>query len=73
MLNRYRGPENRKESLLEVFDPSMFTVNHPAGETPPGMAIDLPALASDIDDCAAFYAESVETGKDLFCYEQDLF
>jgi hypothetical protein len=28
MLNRYRGPEDRHESLLEVFDPSMFTVNH---------------------------------------------
>jgi hypothetical protein len=48
MLNRYRGPEDRKESLLEVFDPSMFTVNHPAWETPPGTAIDLPALTSDI-------------------------
>jgi hypothetical protein len=48
MLNRYRGPEGRKESLLEVFDPSMFTVNHPARETPPGTAIDLAALTSDI-------------------------
>jgi hypothetical protein len=25
MLNRFRGPEDRKELLLEVFDPSMFT------------------------------------------------
>jgi hypothetical protein len=48
MLNQYRGPEDRKKSLLEVFDPSMFTVNHPAWETPPGTAIDLPALTSDI-------------------------
>jgi hypothetical protein len=48
MLNRYRGPEDRKESLLEVFDPSMFTVNHAAWETPPGTAIDLPALTSEI-------------------------
>jgi hypothetical protein len=48
MLNRYRGPEDRKESLLEVFDPSMFTVNHPAWETPPRTAIDLPALTSEI-------------------------
>jgi hypothetical protein len=48
MLNRYRGPEDRKESLLEVFDPSMFSVNHPAWETHPGTAIDLPALTSDI-------------------------
>ena len=48
MLNRYRGPEDRNESLLDVFDPSMFTVNHPAWETPPGTVIDLPALTSDI-------------------------
>jgi hypothetical protein len=48
MLNRYRGPEDRTESLLEVFDPCMFTMNHPAWETPPGTVIDLPALTSDI-------------------------
>jgi hypothetical protein len=48
MLNRYRGPEDRKDSLLEVFDPGMFTVNHPAWETPPGTAIDLPQLTSEI-------------------------
>jgi hypothetical protein len=48
MLNRYRGPEGRTESLLEVFDTCMFTVNHPAWEMPPGTAIDLPALTSDI-------------------------
>jgi hypothetical protein len=43
MLNRYRGLEDRKESLLEVFDPRMFTVNHPAWQTPPETAIDLPS------------------------------
>jgi hypothetical protein len=48
LLNRYRGPGDRNESLLEVFDPCMFTVNHPAWEMPPGTAIDLPALTSDI-------------------------
>jgi hypothetical protein len=48
LLNRYRGPGDRNESLLEVFDPSMFTVNHPAWEMPPGTAIDLPALTSDV-------------------------
>jgi hypothetical protein len=58
MLNRYRGQEDRKESLLEVFDPSMFTVNHSAWETPPGTAIDLPVLTSDI-------AARAERGSDL--------
>jgi AAA domain len=48
MLNRFRGPEDRKESLLEVFDPSMFTVNHPAWESPPGTSIDLPALTCEV-------------------------
>ena len=48
MLNRFRGPEDRKESLLEVFDPSMFTVNHPAWQSPPGTVIELPALTSEI-------------------------
>ena len=43
MLNRYRGPEDRKESLLEVFDPSMYTENHPAWERPPGTVIELKA------------------------------
>jgi hypothetical protein len=60
MLNRYRGPEDRKESLLEVFDPSMFTVNHPAWERPPGTAIDLPALTSDIAARAARGSELAE-------------
>jgi hypothetical protein len=60
MLNRYRGPEDRKESLLEVFDPSMFTVNHPAWESPPGTAIDLPALTSDIAARAARGSELAE-------------
>jgi hypothetical protein len=48
ILNQYRGPEDRKDSLLEVFDPSMFTVDHPAWQTPPGTAIELPALTSEI-------------------------
>ena len=31
MFNQYHGHEGRKESLLDVFDPGMSTVNHPAG------------------------------------------
>jgi hypothetical protein len=64
MLNRYRGPEDRKESLLEVFDPSMFTVNHPAWEKPPGTAIDLPALTSEIAARAEKGSEMVEIARE---------
>jgi len=52
LLNRYRGPEDRKDSLLEVFDPSLYTENHPAWERPPGRIIELPALTSEIVDRA---------------------
>jgi hypothetical protein len=45
MLNRFRGPEDRKESLFKVFDPSMFSVNHPAWQSPAGTVIELPAGA----------------------------
>jgi hypothetical protein len=48
LLNRFRGPEDRKESLLEVFDPGMYSSNHPAWETPPGTTIELPALTSEV-------------------------
>jgi hypothetical protein len=64
MLNRFRGPEDRKESLLEVFDPSMFTVNHPAWESPPGTAIDLPALTSDIASNAEKGSEMAEMARE---------
>lgn len=48
LVNRFRGPEDRKDSLLEVFDPGMYTANHPAWEAAPGTEIDLPALTSDV-------------------------
>jgi hypothetical protein len=64
MLNRYRGPEDRKESLLEVFDPSMFTVNHPAWEKPTGTAIDLPALTSEIAGRAEKGSEMAEIARE---------
>jgi hypothetical protein len=48
LLNRFRGPEDRKDSLLEVFDPGMYTSNHPAWEAAPGTMIELPALTSDV-------------------------
>jgi hypothetical protein len=48
LLNRFRGPEDRKDSLLEVFDPGMYTFNHPAWDAAPGTMIELPALTSDV-------------------------
>jgi hypothetical protein len=64
MLNRFRGPEDRKESLLKVFDPSMFTVNHPAWERPPGTSIDLPALASEVAANAKRDSEMAEIARE---------
>jgi|SRR5579872_1367471 len=41
LVNRFRGPEDRKDSLLDVFDPGMYTANHPAWEAAPGTEIEL--------------------------------
>jgi hypothetical protein len=64
MLNRYRGPENRKESLLEIFDPGMYTENHPAWESSPGTVIELPALTSEITVMAEKGSELAEVARD---------
>jgi hypothetical protein len=48
LLNRFRGPDDRKGSLLDVFDPEMYTVNHPAWDAPPGTRIQMPALTSEV-------------------------
>lgn len=48
LLNRFRGPDDRKDSLLDVFDPEMYTVNHPAWDAPPGTRIQMPALTSEV-------------------------
>lgn len=48
MLNRFRGADDRKDSLLDIFDPSMFTVQHPAWVAAPGTQIEMPALTSDV-------------------------
>ncbi|MGA8109926.1 MAG: hypothetical protein WB974_10845 [Acidobacteriaceae bacterium] len=57
LLNRFRGPEDRKESLLEVLDPGMYTSNHPAWEAAPGTMIELPALTSDVAGIAGADSE----------------
>jgi hypothetical protein len=54
------GPEDRKDSLLEVFDPGMYTANHPAWEAPPGTEIELPALTSDVAGVAGGEIQSLQ-------------
>ena len=53
LLNRFRGPEDRKEALLDVFDPCMYTADHAAWEAGPGTSIDMPALTSEVAVFAA--------------------
>jgi hypothetical protein len=64
LLNRFRGPEDRKDSLLEVFDPGMYTANHPAWEAAPGTVIELPALTSDVAGIAAVDSEFAEIARE---------
>lgn len=64
LLNRFRGPEDRKDSLFEVFDPGMYTANHPAWEAAPGTEIELPALTSDVAAIAADDSEFVEIARE---------
>lgn len=53
LMNRFRGPDDRKDSLLDVFDPCMFTTDHPAWDSEPGTSIELPALTSEVAALAA--------------------
>ena len=64
LLNRFRGPEDRKDSLLEVFDPGMYTANHPAWEAPPGTEIELPALTSDVAGIAGDDSDFAEIARE---------
>jgi hypothetical protein len=66
LLNRFRGPEDRKDSLLEVFDPSMYTSNHPAWDAAPGTMIELPALTSDVAAIAGGDSEFSEIAREEF-------
>ena len=63
LVNRFRGPEDRKDSLLEVFDPGMYTANHPAWEAAPGTEIELPALTSDVARSAGGDSEFSEIAR----------
>jgi len=64
LLNRFRGPEDRKDSLLEVFDPGMYTSNHPAWGEAPGTVIELPALTSDVTGIASADSELSEIARE---------
>lgn len=64
LVNRFRGPEDHKESLLEIFDPGMYTSNHPAWEAEPGTEIDLPALTSDVARTAGGDPELAEIARE---------
>jgi len=64
LLNRYRGPENRKESLLEVFDPCLYTENHPAWESPPSTVIEVPALTSEVVALAEKESDLADVARD---------
>src|SRR5258708_2982434 len=48
MLTRFRGPDDRKDSLVDIFDPGMYTCDHPAWEAAPGTRIEMPALTSEV-------------------------
>jgi hypothetical protein len=48
MLNGFRGVDDCKDSLLDIFDPSMFTFEHPAWGAAPATQIEMPALTSDV-------------------------
>ena len=48
MLNRFRGADDRKDSLVDIFDPGMYTCDHPAWEAAPGTRIEMPALTSQV-------------------------
>jgi hypothetical protein len=48
MLNRFRGPDDRKDSLVDIFDPGMYTCDHPAWEAAPGTRIEMSALTSEV-------------------------
>ena len=64
LLNRFRGPEDRKDSLLEVFDPGMYTSNHPAWEAAPGTMIELPALISEVAGIAGDDSKFAEIARE---------
>ena len=63
-LNRFRGPDDRKDSLVDIFDPGMYTCGHPAWETAPGTQIEMPALTSEVAKLADFNSEFAQIARE---------
>jgi len=64
LMNRFRGPDDRKDCLLDVFDPGMYTTNHPAWEAAPGTKIELPGLTSEVTKIADRDSEFAEVARE---------
>jgi len=64
LLNRFRGPDDRKDSLLDVFDPEMYTANHPAWDAPPGTRIEMPELTSEVAKTADRNSEFADLARE---------
>ncbi len=56
MLNQLRGVADRQDDFDLLFDPMMYTENSYAWEAPPGLAIELPVLNSQLA-AAAFVTD----------------
>ena len=52
LFDRFRGPDDRNDALLDIFDPGMYMVDHPAWDAPPGTRIEMPALTSEVANIA---------------------
>ena len=64
MLNRFRGADDRKDSLVDIFDPSMYTCDHPAWEAAPGTRIEMPALTSQVARLVGRNSEFAEIARE---------
>jgi hypothetical protein len=64
LLNRFRGPDDRRDSLLDVFDPEMYTASHPAWDAPPGTRIQMPALTSEVAKLADRNSEFADLARE---------
>jgi hypothetical protein len=70
LMNRFRGPDDRKDSLLDIFDPCMFTTEHPAWDSEPGTSIDMPALTSEVAALAHAKEFTDEGRLEIVCFRQ---
>jgi hypothetical protein len=64
MLNRFRGPDDCKDSLVDIFDPGMHTCDHPAWDAAPGTRIEMPALTSQVARLVDRNSEFAEIARD---------